>query len=50
MRPSLPRVLAALLGLALIWIPAIVFVIAAFLVAGYARHYWARLKLWAGRR
>jgi CHASE2 domain-containing sensor protein len=39
-----------LLGFALFFIPVIVFIIAAVLLAGYTRHYWARLKLWAKTR
>ena len=28
----------------------IVFIIAAFLIAGFSRYYWARFKLWADRK
>jgi hypothetical protein len=39
-----------LLGLVLFWIPVVIVIIASFLLAGYTRHYWRRLKNWmAGR-
>jgi hypothetical protein len=40
-------ILLLLLGLALIWIPALIFIVAALLIAGYSRYYWQRLKSWA---
>jgi hypothetical protein len=43
-------VMLLLAGLVLFWIPVVVFVIAAFLLAGYSRYYWSRLKLWLARR
>ena len=46
----LTAIVLLLLGFALFLIPVVVFVIAALLVAGYARHYWARLKFWAKNR
>jgi hypothetical protein len=46
----LAAIVLLVLGFALFLIPAVVFVIAALLVAGYARHYWARLKFWAKNR
>jgi hypothetical protein len=46
----LGAIVLVLLGLALIWIPVLVFVIVALLVAGYSRYYWRRLKSWATGR
>ena len=45
----LAAVVLILAGLVLFWIPVVVLVIAAFVLAGYLRYYWARLKRWAGR-
>jgi hypothetical protein len=46
----LAAIVLLLLGLVLFWIPVVIFIVAAVLLAGYTRHYWARLKLWAKSR
>ncbi|MPZ59215.1 MAG: hypothetical protein GEU91_22580 [Rhizobiales bacterium] len=47
----LAAIVLLLLGLVLFWIPVVIFIIAAFLLAGYVRYYWRRLQFWArGRR
>jgi hypothetical protein len=46
----LAAIVLVLLGLVLFWIPVIVLVIGALILAGYIRYYWARLKIWAAQR
>jgi chromate transport protein ChrA len=46
----LAAIVLLLAGLVLVWVPVIVFVVAALLLAGYSRYYWARFKLWLARR
>jgi len=45
----LGAIVLLLVGLAVIWIPIVVFVVAAVLIAGFSRYYWARFRLWAAR-
>jgi hypothetical protein len=47
---ALAAIVLLLLGLVLVWIPVAVLVVAALIIAGYIRYYWARLKLWAAQR
>jgi len=47
---ALAAIVLLLLGLVLVWIPVVVLVVAAVILAGYLRYYWARLKIWAAGR
>ena len=44
---ALAAVVLVLLSIALFWIPVVIFIIAAFLLSGYIRYYWRRLRYWA---
>ena len=46
----LVAIVLLLLGLVLFWIPVVVLVIGALILAGCIRYYWARLKIWATQR
>jgi hypothetical protein len=46
----LAAIVLLLLGLVLFWVPVIVLVVAALLLAGYVRSSWRRLQLWMSRR
>lgn len=47
---AVAAILLVLLGAVLLWVPVVIFVIAAFMLSGTIRHYWRRLQHWASGR